>query len=46
MMQDPDSAQFESMPNAIILKDHPVRILSPRKLAKALMDFLVTQEVV
>jgi two-component system chemotaxis response regulator CheB len=43
MVQDPDTAAFKGMPNSAILKDHPVRILSPKKLADALMDFLAQE---
>ena len=46
MVQDPDTAQFESMPQTAILKDHPARILSPEKLAAALMKFLKSEGVV
>ena len=40
MVQDPETAQFSSMPQSAILKDHPTRILSPKRLAHALLDFV------
>ena len=40
MVQNPETAQFEGMPNSVILKDHPHKILAPKKLAAALMEFL------
>jgi len=43
MVQDPDTAQFTGMPKSAIIKDHPTRILSPVKLADALMSFLEEQ---
>lgn len=46
MVQDPSSAEFKGMPKSIILMDHPTRILSPKKLAAALMEFLNGQNKV
>ncbi|WP_221393257.1 chemotaxis protein CheB [Dyadobacter sp. NIV53] len=43
MVQDPETALFVGMPNAVILKDHPFKILSPKNLANALMTFLDLQ---
>lgn len=40
MVQDPETAQFSSMPRSAILKDHPTQILSPVLLAQALMDYV------
>lgn len=37
MVQDPQTADFASMPQSVILRDHPARILSPARLAQALM---------
>ena len=42
LVQDPETAEFRGMPDSAILKDHPTRILSPKKLALALMDLLKT----
>jgi two-component system chemotaxis response regulator CheB len=40
MVQDPQTAEFTSMPQSAILKDHPTQILSPKRLAHALMAFV------
>lgn len=40
MVQDPGTALFEGMPLSAIIKDSPDQVLSPRKLAYALMDYL------
>lgn len=45
MVQDPQTAEFRGMPQAAILKDHPAQILSPKRLAQALIDFVTTQDV-
>ena len=45
MVQDPETAEFKGMPKSAILKDHPVTILSPHKLADSLMELLRTQGV-
>jgi two-component system, chemotaxis family, protein-glutamate methylesterase/glutaminase len=38
MVQEPDTAQFDSMPIAAIIKDHPDYILSPHEMAINLLD--------
>jgi len=40
MVQDPQTATFASMPQSAILKDHPTQILSPKRLAQALLIFV------
>jgi two-component system chemotaxis response regulator CheB len=40
MVQDPQTAEFTSMPQSAILKDHPMQILSPKRLAQALLTFV------
>lgn len=40
MVQDPQTAQFASMPESAILKDHPTLALSPEGLAHAVLDFV------
>ncbi|RYF64588.1 MAG: chemotaxis protein CheB [Cytophagaceae bacterium] len=40
MVQDPQTAAFTGMPQSAILKDHPRRILSPKRLAQALLTFV------
>jgi len=40
MVQDPQTAEFSSMPRSAILKDHPTQVLSPKRLAHALLAFL------
>ncbi|GAB3791021.1 hypothetical protein GCM10028818_61790 [Spirosoma horti] len=40
MVQDPQTAQFASMPQSAILKDHPIEVLSPKRLAEALIEFV------
>lgn len=40
MVQDPQTAEFTSMPQTAILKDHPTQILSPERLAQALLTFV------
>ena len=40
MVQDPQTAEFTSMPRSAILKDHPMQILSPERLAQALLTFV------
>ena len=40
LVQDPSTALFESMPISVIVKDSPDEILSPRKLAYALTEYL------
>jgi two-component system CheB/CheR fusion protein len=40
LVQDPGTALFEGMPVSAIRKDHPDQILSPRKLAYALTEYL------
>ena len=42
MVQDPETAEFTSMPNSAILKDHPQEILSPKLLANALIEFMAS----
>jgi two-component system chemotaxis response regulator CheB len=43
LVQDPGTALFEGMPLSAIIKDSPDEILSPRKLAYALSDYLLTK---
>ena len=45
MVQDPETAAFESMPLSVIKKDHPVEIRSPARLASALMDFVNKEHI-
>lgn len=40
MVQDPQTAEFTGMPQSAILKDHPAQILSPKRLAQALLTFV------
>ncbi|AUD06634.1 chemotaxis protein CheB [Spirosoma pollinicola] len=40
MVQGPQTAEFTSMPQSAILRDHPTHILSPERLAHALMAFV------
>jgi two-component system chemotaxis response regulator CheB len=40
LVQDPQTAEFTSMPQSAILKDHPAQILSPERLAQALLTFV------
>ena len=40
MVQDPQTAEFASMPQSAILKDHPVQVLSPKRLAQALLTLV------
>ena len=40
LVQDPETAMFEGMPLSTIIRDNPDEILSPRKLALALGDYL------
>jgi two-component system chemotaxis response regulator CheB len=40
LVQDPQTAKFTSMPQSAILNDHPARILSPKRLAQALLTFV------
>jgi two-component system, chemotaxis family, protein-glutamate methylesterase/glutaminase len=40
LVQDPLSAQFSSLPAALIRGDHPQHILSPEKLASKLIEIL------
>ncbi|GAB3891896.1 hypothetical protein GCM10028803_04170 [Larkinella knui] len=40
MVQDLQTAEFTSMPQSAILKDHPTQILSPKHLAQALLTFV------
>ncbi|NEU70122.1 chemotaxis protein CheB [Spirosoma agri] len=44
MVQDPRTAQFSSMPRSAIIKDHPTEILAPKRLARALLDFVVNHD--
>ncbi|MBC3788202.1 chemotaxis protein CheB [Spirosoma utsteinense] len=44
MVQDPQTAEFSGMPKSAIMKDHPVEILSPKRLAHALIDFVSSKE--
>ena len=44
LVQDPQTAQFNSMPQSAILKDHPTEILSPKRLAHALLDLVFSKE--
>ncbi|WP_018622198.1 chemotaxis protein CheB [Spirosoma luteum] len=44
MVQDPKTAEFTSMPQSAILKDHPTHILSPIRLAHALLAFVSSEE--
>jgi len=44
MVQDPQTADFTGMPQSAILKDHPNQILSPKRLAHALMAFVSLEE--
>jgi len=46
LVQDPGTAMFDSMPVSAIIKDSPDEILSPRKLAYALTDYLHTRQLV
>jgi two-component system CheB/CheR fusion protein len=43
MVQDPQTAKFKGMPQSAILKDDPDEILSPERLADALIDFVSSQ---
>lgn len=43
MVQDPQTAQFASMPRSAILKNDPIQILSPTRLAKALVEFVASK---
>lgn len=40
LVQDPQTAEFSSMPRSVILQDSPSQILSPKRLAKSLMSFV------
>lgn len=40
MVQDPQTAEFSSMPRSAILHDHPTYISSPKRLARSLMSFV------
>ncbi|MDB5239608.1 MAG: hypothetical protein JWP57_233, partial [Spirosoma sp.] len=40
MVQDPETALFPSMPRSAILKEHSTLILSPIRLAEALLDYV------
>ncbi len=40
MVQDPQTAEFTGMPESAILRDHPSQILSPKRLAQALLRFV------
>lgn len=44
MVQDPQTAEFTGMPQSAILKDHPTQILSPKRLANALLAFVSLKE--
>lgn len=44
LVQDPGTALFEGMPLSAIIKDSPDQILSPRKLAFALSDYLLANQ--
>ena len=44
MVQDPRTADFTSMPQSAILEDHPTQILSPKRLAHALIAFVSSKE--
>ena len=46
MVQDPQTAKFTSMPQSAILKDHPTQILSPKRLAHALIAFVSSKETI
>jgi two-component system chemotaxis response regulator CheB len=46
MAQDPNTALFDGMPLSTIIKDSPDAILSPRKLAYALAEYLTEQQSV
>jgi two-component system CheB/CheR fusion protein len=46
LVQDPGTALFDSMPASAIAKDSPDEILSPRKLAYALTEYLQTRQLV
>ena len=46
MVQDPATAMFDSMPVSAIIKDDPDEVLSPRKLAHALTDYLHSHQLV
>ncbi|WP_035361890.1 chemotaxis protein CheB [Dyadobacter alkalitolerans] len=43
LVQDPGTALFDGMPVSAIIKDDPDGILSPRTLAYALTDYLLTR---
>jgi two-component system CheB/CheR fusion protein len=40
MVQDPQTAEFTGMPESAILNDHPTQILSPKRLAQALLTLV------
>jgi two-component system CheB/CheR fusion protein len=40
MVQDPQTAQFDGMPQSAILNDHPTQVLDPKHLANALIKFV------
>jgi chemotaxis response regulator CheB len=40
MAQDPQTAEFRGMPQSAILKAHPTQILSPKRLAHAVLSFI------
>ena len=40
LVQDPQTGEFTGMPQSAILKDHPAQILSPKRLAQALLTFV------
>lgn len=40
LVQDPESTQFNSMPKATILKDHPDFILSPKQLGSKITEMI------
>jgi len=44
MVQDPATAEVSGMPQSAILRDHPIAILSPERLAHALLGFVATKD--
>ena len=42
MVQDPATAQFASMPQSVLMKDHPSESLPPKRLAEALLEYVAS----
>ncbi|GAB3753245.1 chemotaxis protein CheB [Spirosoma pomorum] len=40
LVQDPQTAAFTSMPQSAIMRDHPRQVLSPKRLAQALLTLV------